>query len=209
MAENLTVTDLVEAAASGEQEAWNRLVDQFMPLVWSVTRTYRLAGRDAEDVSQTVWLRLVEHLTDIREPRALPKWIITTARNESLRLIKANRRTLPLDPLDDSTMAVGADSSEVEANLLRAERHQALRDGLAELAPRQRELLLLLVADPPISYGEISRLLDMPVGSIGPTRARCLTRLRETTAISAFLSAERVADDTGGDSHDLAKVGGD
>jgi len=207
MAENLTVTDLVEAAARGEQEAWDSLVDQFMPLVWSVTRTYRLTERDAEDVSQTVWLRLVEHLTDIREPRALPKWIITTAKNESLRLIKSNRRTVPLDPPFDSTVPAETDSSEVEANLLRAERHQALRDGLAELAPRQRELLLLLVADPPISYGEISRLLDMPVGSIGPTRARCLDRLRGTAAVSAFLSAGREADDTGGDSHDLAKVG--
>ncbi len=207
MAENLTVTELVHAAASGEQDAWNRLVDQFMPLVWSVTRTYRLTDRDAEDVSQTVWLRLVENLTDIREPRALPKWIITTAKNESLRLIKAHRRTRPLDSLDDSTMAIGAGSCEAEANLLRAERQQALRDGLAELAPRQRELLLLLVADPPISYGEISRLLDMPVGSIGPTRARCLDRLRGTAAISTFLSAEREADETGGDCHDLAKVG--
>lgn len=207
MIENLTVTELVEAAASGEQEAWNRLVDQFMPLVWSVTRIYRLASHDAEDVSQTVWLRLVEHLTDIREPRALPKWIITTAKNESLRLIKAHRRTLPVDSLDDSAMAAEAGASEAEANLLRAERQQALRDGLAELAPRHRELLLLLVADPPISYGEISRLLDMRVGSIGPTRARCLDRLRGTAAISTFISAEREADDTGGDCHDLAKVG--
>ncbi len=154
-----------------------------------------------------MWLRLVEHLTDLREPRALPKWIITTAKNESLRLIKAHRRTLPLDQLGDSTTAVGPDPEEVESNLLRAELQQALRDGLAELAPRQRELLLLLVADPPISYSEISRLLDMPVGSIGPTRARCLDRLRGTAAIRAFLSAEGEADDTGGDSYALAKVG--
>lgn len=172
-----------------------------------MTRTYRLTERDAEDVNQTVWLRLVEHLSDIREPRALPKWIITTARHESLRLIKANRRTVPLDPLFDSTVPAETDSTDVEANVLRAERQQALRDGLAELAPRQRELLLLLVADPPLSYGEISRLLDMPVGSIGPTRARCLDRLRGTAAIRAFLCAEREPDDTGGDCHDLATVG--
>jgi len=199
MAARMTVTDLVEAAANGEQEAWNSLVDQFMPLVRSVTRTYRLTDRDAEYVSQTVWLRLVEHLSDIREPRALPKWIMTTAKNESLRLIKTHRRMVPFDQLGDSTTAAGPDSEEVETNLLRAEPHQALRDSLAELAPRQRELLLLLVADSPISYSEISRLLEMPVGSIGPTRARALDRLRGTLTIRGELASwrDKAGDPTG------------
>lgn len=206
MDESLTAADLVAAAVRGEQEAWNELVDRYLPLVRSVTRTYRLSDGDADDVSQTVWLRLVEHLTDIRAPAALPKWIITTTRNESLRVIKARRRTLPVDPLGAATFDAAADPMEVDGDLLRAERHQALRDGLSELAPQQRRLLLLLIADPPLSYREIGELLDMPVGSIGPTRARCLDQLRATSAMSMF-QADGASHDKGGGSHVLTRAG--
>jgi|tagenome__1003787_1003787.scaffolds.fasta_scaffold20659930_2 RNA polymerase sigma factor (sigma-70 family) len=199
------VSVLVRAAADGDREAWNALVDRYIPLVWSVTRAYRLAQRDAEDVSQTVWLRLVEHLGDIREPRALPKWIMTTTKRESLRLLRAAQHELPVDPLTDTSLEA-PDHEEVDAELLRSESHQALRDGLAELSAPHRELLLLLVADPPISYREISRLLDIPVGSIGPTRARCLDRLRATPAVRAFLTAEQEREDLGGVRNDLERV---
>jgi RNA polymerase sigma factor (sigma-70 family) len=199
------VSVLVRAAADGDREAWNALVDRYIRLVWSVTHAYRLTARDAEDVSQTVWLRLVEHLGDIREPRALPKWIMTTTKHESLRLIRGAQRELPVDPLTDNSLEA-PDHEEVDAELLRSERHQALRDGLAELSAPHRELLLLLVADPPISYREISRLLDIPVGSIGPTRARCLERLRATPAVRAFLTAEQEPEDLGGVRDDLERV---
>lgn len=179
------VAELVAAAARGEQAGWNGLVDRYLPLVRSVTRAYRLNERDAEDVGQTVWLRLVEHLSDIREPLALPKWIMTTARHESLRVIGSTRRAVALDPLPEPRST--GERVDVDDELLRAERQQALRDGLAELPPAQRELLVLLVADPPVSYREISERLGMPVGSIGPTRARCLARLRATGAMRAFL----------------------
>nr|WP_208383624.1 sigma-70 family RNA polymerase sigma factor [Modestobacter marinus] len=171
------------------------MVDRYLPLVRSVTRAYRLPDRDAEDVGQTVWLRLVEHLASIREPRALPKWIMTTAKHESLRVIGSTRRAVALDPLPEPHDA--GERVDVDAELLRAERQQALRDGLAELPAAQRELLLLLVADPPVSYREISERLGMPVGSIGPTRARCLARLRATGALRAFLQDDP-ADHPGG-----------
>lgn len=119
-------------------------------------------------MSQTVWLRLVEHLGYIREPMALPKWIIAVARHESGRLARSIGWTIPIDPLDDARHDLQADHPEVDADLLRAEQHQALRDALAELPPAQRELLLLLAADPPLSYRDISRVLSIPVGSIGP-----------------------------------------
>ena len=191
MHETRTVTELVAAAVRGDQGAWNALVQMYLPLVMSVIRRYRLRDKDAEDVSQTVWLRLVEHLEDIREPRALPMWIITTTKHEALHLLKTGRRTTPVDPLGPSELEEEADTVDLDDDLLRAERQQVLREGLAALPAQSRELLVLLVADPPLSYAEIGRRLNMPVGSIGPTRARCLVKLRETAPVVAFLDAER------------------
>jgi RNA polymerase sigma factor (sigma-70 family) len=192
--EDVTVGGLVEGARRGDQAAWNALVARYLPLVRSVTRTYRLSEKDAEDVSQTVWLRLVGHLAYIREPMALPGWISTVARHESLLSARIQGRTVPIDPLGDSRHDLQADGPGVEADLLRAERHQALRDGLAELPASQRELLLLLAADPPLSYRDISQRLGIPVGSIGPTRARCLKRLRETPTLRPFLQSSALAE---------------
>lgn len=202
-----TNTDLVEAAARGEQDGWDEIVARYLPLVFSVIRRYRLSAKDAEDVSQTVWLRLVEHLDAIREPRALPMWIATTTRNEALRLVSAHRRTTPVDPLVTTVLDGDAGAEELDEQLLRTERQQALRAGLAELAPQHRELLLLLVADPPLSYEAISERLGMPVGSIGPTRARCLARLRGTSAVQVFMAGDRDRNTTGGERHDFSTVG--
>ncbi len=115
------VPQLVTAASRGDQGAWNAIVDRYLPLVYSVTRAYRLARSDAEDVNQTVWLRLVENLDHLREPRALPKWILTTARHECSRLTRAGRREQPVDPLTDRTLGGAVDDEVVEADLLRAE----------------------------------------------------------------------------------------
>jgi RNA polymerase sigma factor (sigma-70 family) len=205
METNGDVAPLVAAARRGDEQAWNAIVDRYLPLVYSVTRAHRLSSGDAEDVNQTVWLRLVEHLDDIREPRALPKWLMTTAKHECLRLIKAGHRELPVDPLFDRGIE-GMDDAELDAQLLRAERRQALRDGLAELAPAHRRLLLLLVADPPLSYREISRLLDIPIGSIGPTRARILERLRGTSALRRYSGGDPLAEDMGGDRNDRQRL---
>jgi len=185
------LTALVAAARRGEARAWECLVQRFTPLVRAVTARFRLGEHDAEDVAQVVWLRLVEHLHRIREPLALPGWIATTARCESLRVARAGERTLPVDPLDDATRAFAGQDPEVDAVLLQAEQVDAVREGLAGLSPTQRDLLLLLVADPPLSYREISARLGMPVGSIGPTRARTLARLEATPAVSRYLATDR------------------
>jgi RNA polymerase sigma factor (sigma-70 family) len=182
------ITSLVDAAAAGDEHAWHEIVDRYAPLLASVVRRFRLTTAETQDVAQTVWLRLVEHLGSLREPRALPMWIITTAKRESLRYLSDRRRTLPYDPLDPSWLATSAEDAEPDAALLRAERHEALLAGLAELPARQRELLLLLVEDPPLSYAQISRRTGVPIGSIGPTRGRALERLRQTLAVRGHLT---------------------
>ena len=201
------ITELVARAVGGDQDAWNAIVDRYLPLVMSVVRSYRMTEKDGEDVSQTVWLRLVENLGRIRDPQALPAWIVRTTKNESLRVLRLRARAVPVDPVDGQTLDTLPDPGEIDLELLRCERAQALRDGLAELTEDQRELLLLLVADPPLSYEAISRQLGMPVGSIGPTRARCLAKLRSTTAVKALFSAEIPAQRTGGGHHVPTTVG--
>jgi RNA polymerase sigma factor (sigma-70 family) len=196
---------LVAASADGDADAWNELVRRYAGLVVFVIRHYRLSGADAQDVSQTVWLRLVEHLSNIREPAALPGWLSTTTRHECQRHLRASSRSVSMDPLD-MTRLNAVDGDHVVAELLAAERHQVLRDGLAELAPPQRELLTLLAADPPVAYAEISRILGIPIGSIGPTRSRTLEKLRETKAVQAYLRANSEAVRTGGARHALAEL---
>lgn len=182
-----SVSDLVIAALEGDQPSWNRLVDRYTPLVLSVVRRHRLQLSDAEDVVQTVMLRLIEHLQAIREPAALPGWIVTTARNECLHVIRRHRAAFPAH-LGEQGWALEADDPAIDGHLLEAERHEALLIALAELPERQRSLLLLLIEDPPLSYEEISRRLELPLGSIGPTRARALARVRSHHAVQALLT---------------------
>jgi RNA polymerase sigma factor (sigma-70 family) len=173
---------LVPAAREGNQGAWDAIVDRFLPLVGAIIRRHRLSEADGDDVSQTVWLRLVEHLGALREPDALPGWIRTTTRNECLRVIAARGRVRPVDPQDGAGLDVVA-TDVAGDDLLAAERGQALREALAELPAARRELLLLLIADPPVAYEVISERLGIPIGSIGPTRARALEQLRRTRAL--------------------------
>ncbi|MGH4015200.1 MAG: RNA polymerase sigma factor [Pseudonocardiaceae bacterium] len=180
------LTDLVRAAADDDEDAWSQLVTRYLPLVRSVIRGHGLSGQDAEDVAQVLWLRLVEHLKDLREPRALPGWIKTTTRNECMHLLKSARRTVPVGASVEP-QPVSLVVHDPDEDLLRAERHQALLEGLAELPENQRNLLVLLAADPPLSYAEISHRLGMRIGSIGPTRARALSRLRESPAVAALI----------------------
>ncbi len=187
MTDTMDTDALVRAAAGGSQLAWDRLVQRFMPLVISVIRNFHLTGKDAEDVSQTVWLRLVEHIDSIREPRALPGWIQTTTRHEAIRVHRVRAQSSPVDPAAGGPLDSHVESVPMDDRLLRAERHQALLEGLAQLPGAQRQLLELLVVDPPLSYHDISNRLGIPIGSIGPTRARALARLRASGPIQSLL----------------------
>ena len=188
------LADLVAAAARGDAQAWEVLYKRYTPLISSVCRRFRLAGDDADDVSQTVWLALVQQLHRLREPSALPGWIVTTTRNEAMRVITAGRRLVPSDPMADNRFdgIASTDSTDrpgLDDQLCLADQRRALADGLAQLRPEHRQLLLLLVSDPRLSYQQISGRLGIPIGSIGPTRARCLRRLRETRPIHALAAA--------------------
>ena len=184
---------LVKASVDRDEDAWDELVRRFAGLVAFVIRHYRLSAADTQDVSQLVWLRLVEHLGQIREPSALPGWLATTTRHECERYLRVNGRSVAMDPL---TMWFHdrPDGPEVDEMLLATERRQVLLNALAELSAPHRELLLMLTADPPHSYAEISRILGIPIGSIGPTRSRVLDKLRDTDAVRAYLDADRSAE---------------
>jgi RNA polymerase sigma factor (sigma-70 family) len=179
--------ELVALALQGNQRAWQDLVHRYSPLVSSVIRRYRMNDSDADDVRQNLWMRLVEHLKDIREPRALPGWVMTTTRNEAIRVLAGKRRTEPVDPQQDDRLD-NIEHTEPDADLIRAEHRAAVHAGLRELRPEHRELIELTFADTPISYQQISTRLGIPIGSIGPTRARCLKKLERTAAIRALAS---------------------
>jgi RNA polymerase sigma factor (sigma-70 family) len=189
------ITSLVDAAVSGDEPAWRELVDRYTPLLASVLRRFGLGAAETQDVAQTVCLRVVEHLGSLREPQALPSWLISIAKREALRCVSDWQRSVPYDPLDPSWLPSATEGAEPDAELLRAERHEALLAGLAELSARQREFLILLTADPPLSYAQISERARIPPGSIGPTRARALGRLRGTFAVKAYLASREVAGD--------------
>jgi RNA polymerase sigma factor (sigma-70 family) len=180
------VARLVRRAADGEHEAWNALVDEFGAVVWATARAHRLNGADAADVFQTTWLRLVENIGSIRDPSSVGAWLATTARRQSLAVIRRAARVVPLgDDLPD----LPSDAPHAAEQLVSRQNAVAVRAALERLGPRDRRLLRMLAAEPAPSYDEISAALGMPVGSIGPTRARALTRLRREAA-RAGLTAE-------------------
>lgn len=169
------VAKLVRAAADGDQASWDRLIERYTGLVWSVVRAHRLSAADAADAVQTTWLRAVEHLDRLRDPNSVGAWLATTARHESLRAIRLGSRQLPTDM---DLVPEAPDDAPIDAPMLEYERDRALWAALGQLDERCQLLLRLLITDPPVSYDEIGAALEMPIGSIGPTRGRCLARLR-------------------------------
>ena len=179
-----TLSGLVAAAGDGDDSAWSALVDRFSGLVWATTRAHRLSTAEAGDAAQTTWLRLVENLDRIQDPERVGAWLATTARRESLRQIRLRGRET-LAPGDDSVFDVPS-GEPVESCLLARDRSAALRLALARIGERCQELLRMLVAVDTPSYDEISAALGMPVGAIGPTRARCLEKLRRSPELAGL-----------------------
>jgi RNA polymerase sigma factor (sigma-70 family) len=182
-----SLPEMVAAAVAGERDAWHSIVDRFDPLVLSIIRRYRLSQADGEDVRQTVWLRLVENLKKLRDPRALPGWIGTTTKNEAVRILAERHRLQPVDPEVQAELTA-TDQTDLDEGVILLERRRAVRESLIELSAERRKLMLLLFADSRVSYQRVGRQLGIPVGSIGPTRARCLNQLKGAPAIRALAS---------------------
>lgn len=171
------IAGLVRGAAAGDRRAWERLVEQYARLIWSITAEFRLGESDAADVAQTTWLRLLEHIDRIEYPDRVGSWLAATARNECLRSLAARKRVV-LSQDEEILSSVVVSSPEIDERILADERDQVVRDALSRLPRRWQRLLELLMADPPTPYADISDELGLPMGSIGPTRGRCLAQLR-------------------------------
>ncbi len=175
--ESPDIARLVRRAANGDLRAWERLVDQYARLIWSITGEFKLAESDAADVAQTTWLRLLEHIDRIEYPAKLGSWLATTARHECLRSLAARKRVvLSHDDIEFTDAALH--EPPVDERLLADESAQVVRDAMSHLPSRWQRLLEMLMADPPMPYADISDELGLPIGSIGPTRGRCLAQLR-------------------------------
>jgi RNA polymerase sigma factor (sigma-70 family) len=169
---------LLARMADGDQSAWRRLVDEYDGLVRSVAASFRLQTADVHDVAQTTWLRLLQNVHAIRDPERLAGWLAVTASRESLAVLRRASRLRPLPVADGIPDATVDPAKDV------ADRDQArvLWAAVAELSPRQQCLLIALFRDELDSYGEVAAKCAMPIGSIGPTRARALSRLRSELA---------------------------
>ncbi|MEO6858397.1 MAG: sigma-70 family RNA polymerase sigma factor [Solirubrobacteraceae bacterium] len=166
---------LVRLAATGDPDAWAELVGEFSGLVRAIARAHRLSDADIGDVVQATWLRLFEHLDRITEPGRVGAWLTTTARRECLSILRGAQRHTLLG--DDMPEGESTDASADDA-LIAAERDKVLWRCFTRLCGRDQALLQLVLAEPKLGYDEIAAALDMPIGSIGPTRARALERLR-------------------------------
>lgn len=172
---------LVRSAAAGDSEAWNRLVTRYVALLWSIAFRHGLNESDAGDVVQNTWLRLFEHIDDLREPARIGSWLATTAQREALRIVAQHQRTVPSD--DEATFD-GADrlQAPLDEDLLGRELAAEAKAALDALPPSWRALLVALTQDPPLTYEQIVADLGVPIGSIGPTRGRSVRRLRSIVA---------------------------
>lgn len=163
---------MVLSARAGDGAAWALLVDRYSGLLWSIARTHGLNQADAGDVVQTTWLRLVERIDRIERPGSVGAWLAITARRETLA---AMRRAATRGPaLDEASVQAPVNAAPEEVTLAR-ERLGQVAEALAAL-PRRCQVLLRLCAAAP-SYADLATALEMPIGSVGPTRARCLDRL--------------------------------
>ena len=168
---------LVTACVAGDQQAWHTLVEQFSPLVWTIARSHRLSPDDCQDVYQLTWMRAVQHLHKLHTPDRLAAWLTTTARRECLRQLELSRRHVPVG--DKALLdAPGPHADPPDDAVIRRERNSEVLTAFRKLPARDQALLGVLMADPAPSYDEASRILGVPIGSIGPTRQRALARLR-------------------------------
>jgi len=191
------VIDLVIRARSGDKRAWDALVEQYAPLIWSICRKYRLSRADAEDVGQSVWLLLADHLGKARDPAALPRWLATITRRECKRVLRAAHGSHAVGHGLDADNLATEQAGAAQQELLEAERNAALCEAFSHLPPDGQRLIALLIADPPPPYAEISVRLGIPTGSVSPNRSSCLAKMRRYPAVAALINSEEKQHPTG------------
>jgi RNA polymerase sigma factor (sigma-70 family) len=189
-----SVVDLVEAARNGDHDAWGVLVTRYAPLVWSICRRFGLRRNDTDDVAQGVWMALLEHLASLRQPAALPGWIATITRRECMRVLRGQRNYSDADAPVVRDVDAEGEFNRIDRDLERAWENAILREALSDLRPLCRELLTRLFRDEQPSYRDVANDLQLKVGSIGPTRQRCLEEIRRSPAFAVLRNAGR---DTG------------
>jgi RNA polymerase sigma factor (sigma-70 family) len=174
---------LLQRARGGDSDAWGKLVARLQNLVYSVPRRYRLDEDDAGDVFMTSFQALHRNLDRIESGRALPRWLATTAARESLRLVRLKVRTKTEVTLED---LVVQEEATAEAEAIKSDDAFRVQANLASMAARCRDLLSALYGDDEAPYAEIAERLGVPIGAIGPTRARCLEKLRKMMEAEGF-----------------------
>jgi RNA polymerase sigma factor (sigma-70 family) len=167
--------ELLRSAACGDDRAWTEIVQRYEGMVGAVVRSYRMQDADARDAEQRTWLRLVEHWDAVRDPERLGGWLATTASRECLRILRETR-VIVTDELD----AVPDPDRTVEDQVVDADTVSRIRSIVAALPPRGRTIMMELFADDPRPYAEVSRATGIPIGSLGPSRARLIDRVRRT-----------------------------
>lgn len=180
-------TDLVALARNGDEQAWRQLIDRLKNVVWKTVNSFSMNSKNSEDAYAATVLRLAENLDRIRDPERLPGWMATTARNESLALLRSRRREVLVDQIPEpDTFGVGDHSQRIELDEL----HEMIAQSFAGLSQKCQQLLRLLTGDPPMQYREVAEFLGMPIGSIGETRRRCLDKLRMQAPFKAYEAAQ-------------------
>ena len=174
------IAGLVSAARGGSETALHQIVTELSPLLWQVARSAGLSSGDAEDVLQTVWLRLVAHLDDIHDSAALTGWLVTTTKREAWRVRAAERKRLPADQELLADLPEQGPGSEEQVIL--DDQRRTLWAAIGRLSERCQELLRIIAFAPRPDYAAVADALGMPIGSIGPTRGRCLAKLRALLA---------------------------
>lgn len=182
-AQGADLVALVESALAGDRTAWDGLVERLKGAAWSAIARVDLPAEDRKDAFAGTFFRLYEKLGSVQDPARLHGWVSTTARREALAIARSRRREIAVELVDAHLAPVPDRAGD---RLLEQELHGALRAAFARLSATCQKLLTVLCADPPPPYADVARRLDMRIGSIGPTRQRCLARLRSMPELQAF-----------------------
>ena len=174
------MADLLSAARAGSEDALGQIVNELSPLLWQVARSAGLSQGDAEDVLQTVWMRLITHLDGIHDAGALTGWLVTTTKREAWRVRAAGRKQLPAD--QDVFAGLPDKGPGSEEQVILEDQRRELWAAIGMLSRRCQELLRIMAFAPRSDYATVAAALGMRVGSIGPTRGRCLAKLRALLA---------------------------